>query len=447
MDLKEFALEVIDLAMRAGATAAEVTVREGVEFSTVVRLGAVEKLLQADFRKLGLRTFCGNRTAVCATSDFSGNSLRRIVSDTLDMAKTAGEDPASELPAEDFYRKGIPPLQLCFPEASQLPPDAKIAWARRAEQAAMRFDPLVCNSEGAGFSDSLTQTAYANSLGSCAAYGKSVISLAMTPMVEKDGQKQRDSWLTTHLDLSRLQSPEEIGVEAARRALRRLGARKVDTCEVPILFDPRAAATVLKHISEAVSGTALLRKASFLMDQLGKRIASPLVTIYDDALLPGGLGSRPFDAEGIPSQSTTVIHEGVLENFLLDSYSGRKLGMRTTGNSDRDLHAGHSAGPSNFYLKAGTASPADVIATIRKGLYVTELMGFGVNIVSETYSQGAAGLWIENGELAFPVEEVTIAGNLKDMLTGIEAVGNDLLALGAVFAPSLLIGKMMVSGT
>jgi PmbA protein len=421
-------------------------VREGIEFSSSVRLGAVEKLQQASFRKLGVRIFAGSHAAVSATSDFSLDVLSQVVRDTLDMARAAGEDPAAGLPPEDDYRRKLYSLETCFPAASETPVEARIDLARRCEQAALAYDERINNSEGASFSDSMAHTTYANSFGVCASYSKTLATLSISPLAEMDGQKQRDSWLTTHPDLSQLQSPEEVGAEAARRTLRRLGARKVATCEVPVVFDPMTAATLLKHIAEAVSGTALLRKASFLVDKLGQRIAPPHVTVCDDALLSGGLASRPFDAEGVPSQTTMVIREGVLESYLLDSYAARKLGMRSTANSDRELHGGHSSGPSNFYLAAGNATPAEIIASVKKGLYVTELIGFGANIVSGNYSQGAVGLWIENGELTFPVEEITIAGNLKDMLTSIEAVGNDLLALAEIFAPTLLIGKLVVSG-
>jgi PmbA protein len=244
-----------------------------------------------------------------------------------------------------------------------------------------------------------------------------------------------------------MEPPEQVGIEAAHRTLRRLGARKIKTCEVPIVLEPLAAAAVLKNISEAVSGTSIVRKASFLISKLGARVASRLVTIRDDALLDGGPGSRPFDAEGIPSQSTVIVREGVLESYLLDSYSGRKLGFRSTGNSNREPNGSPSVGPANFFLEGGSISPGEIIASVKRGLVVTELIGFGADIVSGNYSQGASGIWIENGQPAFPVEEVTIAGNLMDMMLGIEAVGDDLLALGEVFAPTVLIGKMIVSGS
>jgi PmbA protein len=444
---QQLARETVNLAMHAGASAAEVMVREGAEFSTSVRMGSVEKLFEANFRQLGVRVFHGNKTAVSATSDFSSSALRSLIQDALSMARAAGQDADAGLPSRELYdRNGNSGLALCFPAAQQLPPDEKISRARRCEEASLRFDPRINNSEGASFSNSVTNITYANSIGIFDSYSRSLATILACPLAELHGNKQRDYWLSTGLDASKLQSPEDVGEEAARRTLRRLGARKVATCEAPVLFDPRAAASLLSHVADAVCGTALLRKASFLLDKLGTRVASPEVTIIDDALLPGGLGSRPFDSEGIPSRATPVIEEGILRNYLLDSYSARKLGLQPTGNSTRQVSGAPMAGPSNFYLKPGKVSPEDIIASIKSGLYVTELIGFGVNIVSGNYSQGAAGIWIENGRLAYPVEEITIAGNLKDMLLSIEAVGNDLQLLSEIFAPSLKIRKMVVSG-
>ncbi|HYK89722.1 MAG TPA: TldD/PmbA family protein [Acidobacteriota bacterium] len=438
--------DVLEMSLREGATCAEVLLHEGLEFSTAIRLGNVEKLQQANFRKLGVRVFAGGRTAVSATSDFSVSTLKGIIRDTIDMARMAGEDRSACLPTEDTYNRPVQSLEICFPASSDLAAGTKVEMARRCERAALAHDPRISNSEGSGFSDSLLQISYANTVGARSSYRRTLASLWAAPLAEMNGQKQRDSWLTAHPDISRLQSPEGVGMEAARRALRRLGARKVVTCEVPVVFDPRASAALLKHIAESVSGTALLRKASFLMDKLGQQVASPLVTMCDDALLPFGLASRPFDAEGIPSQMNTVIRSGVLESYLLDWYAARRLGLRSTANSNREPHGGPSSGPSNFHVAPGNATPDEIIASVRKGLFVTELIGFGVDIVSGNYSQGAAGLWIENGRLAFPVEEVTIAGNLKDMLMDVEAVGNDPVILAETFAPTLMISKMVVSG-
>ncbi len=447
MDRKELVQEVVRKAAKAGAAAAEATVREGTEFSVLVRLGTVEKLFQAESRKLGLRVICDNRSATTATSDFSPETIEAVVAAAVDLARAVGNDPAAGLPPPEAYERPIPELPLCHPAPPGMDTGARIELAQRCEEASLHYDPRICNSEGAGFTESLTGTAYANSLGVAAQYSKSLYSLFTSPLAELDGQKQRDYWLSTALDFSLLQPAEEIGKEAARRALRRLGARKVPTGEVPVLFDPAAAALLLKHVADAVSGTALLRKASFLLDGLGTRVASPLLNVTDDALLPGGLGSRPFDCEGVPSQTTRVIRDGVLESFLLDSYAARKLRLRTTSNSSRDPHGAPASGPSNFYIHPGNSSPDAMMRSIKRGLYVTELIGFGVDIVSGNYSQGAAGIWIDGGAPAFPVEEITIAGNLKDMLTRIEAVGNDPVILGEIFAPTLLIGSMVVSGS
>jgi PmbA protein len=446
MNSNELAHEVVEKAKRAGASAAEATVRFGTEFSTSVRLGEVEKLLQSSFRKLGLRVFCGTRSAIMSTSDFSSATLDGVAADAVELARAASDDPAAGLPEPSAYGSPPPGLDLFFPRAAGLSAREKIELARRCEDAAFAYDTRISNSEGAGFSESVIHTSYANSLGIDSSYSRTLTSLFTTPLAETNGQKQRDYWLSTHPDPDRLQSPEDVGREAARRTLRRLGARKVDTCEVPVVFDPLAAATLMKHAADAVSGTALLRKASFLLNRLGTEVASPLVTLVDDPLLSGGLGSRPFDAEGIPSQTTCIIRNGVLESYLLDSYAARKLGLRSTANSNRELHGGPSVGPSNFFLKPGTLSPDEIIGSVDRGLYVTELIGFGVDIVSGNYSQGAAGLWIEKGAPTFPVEEITVAGNLKEMLTRIEAVGNDPWILGEIFAPTLLIGKMVVSG-
>jgi PmbA protein len=446
MDRTELAEEIVNLADRSGASASEVLIREGMEFSSIVRLGAVEKLHQAHFRRLGIRVLCGFRAAVLATSDFSRNSIDQLVCDAIEMARAAGEDPAAGIPEGGSCCHDFPSLQLCFPSASQMGAEAKIEMARRCEAAALRYDPRINNSEGACFDDSLIETTYGRSHGPFRSYSKTTCTLSVTPLAEQNGLKQRDHWLSTHLDFSHLRPPAELGAEAARRTLRRLGARKVSTGEAPVIFEPLAFASILKHVAEAVSGTALLRKASLFAGKLGTRVATPDVNIYDDALLPGGLGSRPFDAEGVPSRRTSVISRGILESYLLDSYSARKLGMLGTGNSDREPQGSPSVGPSNFYLEPGNATPEEIVRSVKRGLYVTELIGFGVNIVSGNFSQGAAGLWIEDGEIAFPVEEITIAGNLKDMLTRIEAVGNDLLTLGEVFAPTVLIGRMVISG-
>ena len=258
---------------------------------------------------------------------------------------------------------------------------------------------------------------------------------------------QQDSWYAVRHRFAGLDSPESVGQEAARRAVRRLGARKLSTRRAPVVFDQEMAAGLLGNLCHAASGYALYKGASFLIGQLGKRLAPEFVTIYDNGRLPGGLGSRPFDGEGLPTRKTTVVERGMLTSYLLDTYSGRKLGLASTGNASRGIGESPSVGPTNFYLVPGTTAPAEILRSVREGLYVTELIGFGVNMVTGDYSRGAAGFWIENGELAYPVEEITIAGNLKQMFADIEVVGSDLEFRGRIASPTIKIREMMIAGT
>ena len=256
---------------------------------------------------------------------------------------------------------------------------------------------------------------------------------------------QRDGWYHATRKRERLDAPEEIGQTAARRALRRLGARRVKTCAVPVIFDPDMAASLIRHIAGAAAGPSLYRGASFLVGKLGEQIASPAVTLVDDGTVPGALGSRPFDGEGLPVRRTVVVDKGVLTSYLLDTYTARKLGMASTHHAARD-GSGVTVGTTNFYLAAGPTDPRVLVASVKQGLYVTELIGFGVNGITGDYSRGAVGMWIDNGELAYPVEEITVAGNLLEMFRAIEGVGNDLVFRDRTAAPTVLIGKMVVAG-
>jgi PmbA protein len=257
---------------------------------------------------------------------------------------------------------------------------------------------------------------------------------------------QRDGWYHVTRKRARLDEPEEIGRIAARRALRRLGARRVKTAEVPVVFDPDMAASLVRHLAGAASGPALYRRASFLLSRRGERVAAPSVTIVDDGTMRSGLGSRPFDGEGLPVRRTIVVDQGYLASYLLDTYSGRKLGMASTHHGARD-GSGVTVAPTNLYLAPGTATPDELVRSVRSGLYVTELIGFGVNGVTGDYSRGAAGFWIDNGELAYPVQEITVAGNLLEMFSAVEGVGNDLVFRDRTSAPTLLIGRMVIAGS
>ncbi len=270
--------------------------------------------------------------------------------------------------------------------------------------------------------------------------------LSVSPVARQNGRMQRDGWYSVGRRLQGLEPPEAVGTTAARRTLRRLGARKVPTQHVPVVFDPDMAASLLRSICAAVSGPALYRDASFLAGKLGQTVAAPSLTVVDDGRMAGGLGSKPFDGEGQATRRTVVIQDGRLASYLLNTYTGRKLGLASTGNALRSLGQQPTVGPTNFYIPPGPTPPEEIIRSVDQGLYLTEMIGFGVNLVTGDYSRGAAGIWIDGGELAYPVEEVTIAGRLPEMLCDIEMVGSDLTWHGSVAAPTLKIGSMTVAG-
>jgi PmbA protein len=443
--------EVAELLLRTarahGASAADVIVARSDTLEVGVRLGEVEKLKQARQKHLGFRVFAGERSAITSSADFSRAALERLAADTCALAQVVAADPFSGLPREGELAADIPDLQLYDPEVATVTAEHGIAQATAAEQAARDADPRITNSEGAEFGASTTHVLYASSAGFRGDYRDSGVSLSAVPIASANGAMQRDYWYSAQRKLANLESPEVIGRTAAARAVRRLHARQVPTCEVPVVFDPEMASGLLRHLAGAVSGYALYKGVSFLIGKLGERIAPETVTIVDDGTIVGALGSKPFDGEGLPTRRTVVVERGVLTSYLFDAYSARKLGSRSTGNAARSVSEPPRVAPTNLVLQAGADAPEAIIRSISKGLYVTELVGFGVNPVTGDYSRGAVGLWIENGEIAHPVEEVTIAGNLLTMLQSIEAVGSDLQLRHAVAAPTVMIGRMTVAGS
>jgi PmbA protein len=452
-DLESLAAEVVALAMKAGASDAEAVAREGDEFSVNVRMGQVETLKESGSRGLGLRVFLGNRSASTSTSDLTPEGIRQLVEGALALAKVTEEDPFSGLPERNEFGSLPGDLHLYDEDVYSLPGPERIEWARRAEAAALVTDPRITNSDGGSFDAATGSKVLANSRGFVGGYRSSYAGVAAAPLaVDTDGSMQRDGWWSSARRLADLESPEAIGKEAARRTLRRLGARRVPTQQVPIVFAREVAGTLLGSVFEAASGDAIWRGASFLAGKLGKQIAVANLTIVDDntMLLPtgmGGFGTSPFDGEGLPSRRTVVVENGVLRNYLLNTYTARKLGMKSTHNASRGLAGAPGIGCGNLYLEPGTLTPEQIIAEIPAGLYVTSLMGFGVNVVTGDYSRGATGLWIENGVLTHAVEEVTIAGNLAEMLRNVSAIGSDLEFRGAVASPTLRIDGMMIAGS
>jgi PmbA protein len=438
-------LSALKRATDRGASAADGFLVEERHSSATVRLGEVDTVIHAHDQRLALRVFVGRASAAASTSDLSPASLERVVDEATRLARVTAEDRWAGLPDAAELIDQVPDLDLSDAGGHDLTPEAKIAVAREAEAAALAADPRITNSEGAECWDRQARYAYATSAGFAAGYATSSFGLSVSPVAAGEGEMQRDTWYSLARKRSRLEPPESVGRVAAARALRRLGARKVRTAEVPVVFDPETAASLVRAVASAASGPSLYRRASFLCDRLGTRIAAPGVTIVDDGLLAGGLGSRPFDGEGLPTRRTALVQEGVLASYLLDTYAGRKLGLASTHHAARD-GSGVAVGTTNLMLLPGTATPDDLIGSVPNGLYVTELIGFGVNGVTGDYSRGAVGLWIEQGRLAHPVEEVTIAGNLLEMLAGIDGVGNDLVLRNRTAAPTVKIARMVVAG-
>jgi len=452
LDLESLTADVVALAMKAGASDAEAVVREGDEFSVNVRMGEVETLKESGSRGLGLRVFLGSRSASTSTSDLTADGIRQLVDGAIALARVTEEDPFTGLPETAEFGSVPGDLHLYFDDVYSLTGQERIEWARRCEAAAMAADPRITNSDGGSFDAATGRKVMANSRGFVGGYRTSYAGVSAAPLaMDADGKMQRDGWWSGARRMADLESPEAIGKEAARRAIRRLGARKVPTQRVPIVFAPEVARSLIGSIFEAASGDSIWRHSSFLVGKLGAQIAASSLTLIDDnaMLLPngaGGFGSSPFDGEGLPSRRTVVLQNGVLQTWLLNTYSARKLGLKSTHNASRGLAGTPGIGCGNLYLEPGTLTPEEIIAQTPTGLYVTSLMGFGTNIVTGDYSRGATGLMIENGQLTHAVEEVTIAGNLAEMLLNVTAVGNDLVFRGSVASPTLRIDGMTIAG-
>src|ERR1700758_4998303 len=446
-DLKELAQDLVRRAMAGGATAAEAVVREGDEFSTVVRLGQVETLKESGSRAIGVRVFFGQRAASTYSSDFSRQGLDRMLNSALALAKITSEDPFGGIPEPQQLGQLTADLDLYHEDVYSLPGADRIDYARRAEKAALDFDPRIKNSEGGSFDAATGHKVLANSHGFVGEYRRSYCSVAAVPIAQTEaGAMQRDYWYSVARTLKKLDAPEKVGKIAAERTLRRLGARKAKTARVPVVFDPMVSTSILEHIFEGVNGDSVYRGASFLAGKLGQRIAGENVTIIDDGTIPGGFGTSPFDGEGIPTRRTVVVENGMLKSYLLNTYTAKKLGLQTTGNASRGLAGTPGIGLGNYFLQPGKRNPKEVIGDVKEGLYVTEFLGHGANLVTGDYSRGASGMWISGGEFAYPVEEITVAGNLKEMFFNITEIGNDLEFRGSVASPTIRIDGLTVGG-
>jgi PmbA protein len=438
--------DLLGRARRQGSVEADAFLVEEEIQTVQVRLGQVESLKHARETRCSLRVFTETGSASATSSDVSSAALTRLVDETAALARVTRRDEYSGLPAPEMLARELPELDLWDRDGHALSVETKIEWAGRAEAAAMKADARVTNSEGAEFYDRQSRVAYAATGGFAGTFPVSSFALSVTPVAVQNGSMERDYWYSSARRLAGLESPEAVGREAARRACRRLGARKQVTTEVPVVFEPESAASLLRALAVAASGPSLYRGTSFLVGRLGETLASPSVTIVDDPLIRGGLGSRPFDGEGLPSRRTVLMDRGVLSSYLLDTYCARKLGLRATGHAAREGGGGVTVGYTNLYLEPGPHAPEAIVGSVARGLYVTELIGFGVNFTTGDYSRGVVGHWIEDGQLAYPVEEITIAGNLVTMLRDIEMIGRDLVFRDQTAAPTLKIARMTIAG-
>ena len=447
--LEDLAREVVERALAGGADVAEAISRSGSELSTKVRLGEPELVEEAAHKGLGLRVIKQQRVALTSTSDLTPRGIERFVRDALELVEISQEDPFAGPADPSLIAKGpFPDLELYDPAGGDVTAEQAIELARRAERAAREADPRITNSDGATFSRTAGAFALVLSGGFRGGYAGSYASLVVTPIADDEGgKKRRGHHWTAKRHLAELDEPEAVGREAARRTLRKLGARKVPTCEAPVIFDPDAARSLVGMLAGCVMGGSIWRKSSYLVGREGTRVASELVTIVDDPLRPRAPGSRPFDGEGLASRRNVVVEDGILRTYLCDSYSARKLGRAPTGNASRGGGGGVGGSTSNLILRPSATPAEDIVRDTKRGLYVTEMMGFGFNAVTGDFSRGASGFWIEDGVLTHPVSEVTISLNLDLLLQRIDAVGSDLDLRTATASPTLRVSSMTIAGS
>ncbi|SEM68602.1 metalloprotease PmbA [Nitrosomonas marina] len=434
--LEQIACDILDHAKRGGASACETHVSDGFGQTVTVRKNEVETIEYNRDKGLSVTVYIGQKRGNASTSDFTPQAISETVSAALSIARHTATDDCAGLADPELLARSFPDLDLYHPW--NLPVEKAIELARNCEQSAFAIDARITNSEGASISTDESQFVYANSLGFVGGCPYSRHSMSCVAIAEQNGAKQRDYWYSVARDVQDLESVEQIGRKAGERTVTRLGARQIPTCEVPVLFEAPVAASLLGHFASAVSGSNLYRKSTFLLNSMGQQIFGGNINIREWPHLPKGLASSAFDDEGVATATRNVVENGIVQGYFLSSYSARKLGMQTTGNA---------GGVHNLMIENGEPVGFDVLLKqMNRGLLVTELMGHGINTVTGDYSRGASGYWVENGEISFPVEEITIAGNLKDMFLGIAAIGNDVVVRGSKLSGSILIDHMTVAG-
>jgi len=433
--LRQMAKDVLDHAAKQGASAAETEVSEGFGQTVTVRRDEVETIEHNRDKAIAVTVYIGKQRGHASTTDFTAQAIRDTVDAALSIAKFTASDECAGLADEDMLARELPELDLWHPW--DLPVDRAIELARACEGAGFAADARLSNSEGASVSTQEARFVYANSLRFMGGYPSSRHGIWCALIAGKNDEMQRDDWYESSRDAADLPPPESIGRRAGERAAKRVGARKISTRQAPVLFEAPVAESLLGHFVSAVSGGSLYRKSSFLLDSLGKQVFAPLVQLSEAPHLPKGLASAAFDAEGVATRSRDVVKAGVVQGYFLGSYSARKLKMKTTGNA---------GGNHNLLVKDTGSDFAGLLKALGTGLLVTEMMGHGVNAVTGDYSRGVSGFWVEGGEIAYPVQEITIAGNLKDMYLGITAIGNDVVRRGSRQCGSILLDRMTIAG-
>lgn len=446
-DYRNLATDLVSELLKKGADACDVYISSADGFNTTIRLGNIEKLQQSNSTGLGMRVFKNKAVAMTYTTDFRMQTLQRLVEETLDIVRISSPDEYNGLAPRELLGEYDGEL-LMFDEAlAEVTPEQKIAMVREMEDVGRSYDSRITNSNGASWSNSIGQVSLANSDGFVGQYRTTSASMSVALLAEQDGIKQRDYWYTFSRFFNRLDAPSSVGAEAGRRTVARLGGRKVKSQSVPVVLDPEISSSFVNMVFGAASGDSIYRRASYLVDKVGQEVVSPSITILDDATMRDGLASRPFDAEGVRSSKVSVIENGVLQRYVCDAYSARRLGAQVTGNAGRGYSSGPGVSSSNLFLKPGTDTPEQIIQSVKNGFLLTDMFGSGVNSVTGDFSQGASGFWIENGEIAYPVQEITIAGNVLRVLKNVQAIGNDLsFRRGSTAAPTMLISEMTVGG-
>ena len=435
-NLLKLAEELVEFGKKNGATQVEVSIGQGTNFTVDVLQGEIEKLTEAVSKGIGFRVFVEGKAASAGSSDFSEDTLHRLLTNAIRRAKLSSADPFSGLPDKEPITVDVSGLRIYDSAILEMATEKKITAAKETEAICLA-DKRVKKTFGSTFSTYIGEVFLANSNGFSGSYKRTGCSCGVNLQAGEEPNLFDEGWYDSSVNLAGLESPETIAKKAVHRVTRLIGGRKVESQNVPIVFEPPRTAGILGFFSRCVGGNNIYLKQSFLAGKIGEKIGNEHVTIINDGLMPCAPGTEPFDSEGVPTRKTVVMEKGILQSYLLDTYSARKLGMKSTGNS---------GGPNNLYLAAGLLTPEQIIKSVDKGLFLTGTIGFGQVPTTGDISRGAFGIWIENGELTYPVAEITISGNLAQLLNGIEMVGNDLQFKSSISGPTIKVAEMTVGG-